>query len=330
MGALSLAGITRGEYRKSLIIDTDIFSDVDDAGALLLASTLKAVDLLAVNVNVPSSYSVLAASAILAHYGHPNVPIGIRRPVTNDTFLDTQTYELGEYTSKVAYHWSNGTLAWGNAERAWDPVQLYRKTLADKEDRSLTIVSIGFFENLYGLLTSTADDYSPLSGPELIAAKVSELVVMGGGYPTGYEYNFHGSNATLAAHVVNNWEGRITFSGFELGKNVISGARFSVEGPANDPVRAAYRWHSGCNASRYSWDPLTVLYASHGLGNMFEYGNKYGYNHVFPNGSNEWVHDGSKTNQHWLRLKVDNETAGRELDNLFLEGANSFGQWNWS
>jgi hypothetical protein len=106
------------------------------------------VNLLAVNVNYPSSYSALAASAILAHYGHPHVPIGIPRPLTNATFFDAWFFELGEYASKVAFHFSGGSLPWGHAEDAWDPVALYRKSLAGVEDGSVTIVSIGFLDNV--------------------------------------------------------------------------------------------------------------------------------------------------------------------------------------
>ncbi|KAK3897472.1 hypothetical protein C8A05DRAFT_38980, partial [Staphylotrichum tortipilum] len=133
--------------KKNLIIDTDLFSDVDDAGALLLAATLPEANLLAVNVNYPSSYSALAASAMLAHYGKGHVPIGIPRPLTNATFFDGWYFELGEYASKVAHHFSGGSLPWGRAEDAWDPVALYRKTLAEAKDNSVTIVSIGFLDN---------------------------------------------------------------------------------------------------------------------------------------------------------------------------------------
>jgi hypothetical protein len=173
------------------------------------------------------------------------------------------------------------------------------------------------------LFNSTADAYSTMSGPELIAAKVAELVVMGGEYPSGRGYNFWGDNPATAVLVVNNWKGRITYSGGEMGRNVFSGAPLTVDGPESDPVRAAYRWYVGYNTSRQSWDPLTVLYACHGLGALFEYVNDFGYNHVFPNGSNTWVYDQTKTSQHWLRLKVDSVTAGQELDRMFLKGAKS-------
>lgn len=105
-------------------------------------------NLLAVNVNYPSTFSALAASAILEHYGRPDIPNGIKRPLTDVTFFDGWYYDLGEYASKVAFHWSGGSLPWGHAEEAWEPVALYRKVLADAEDGSVTIASIGFLDNV--------------------------------------------------------------------------------------------------------------------------------------------------------------------------------------
>lgn len=119
-----------------------------DAGALLVAATSPTVNLLAVNINYPSTYSALAASAILAHYGHSEIPIGVRRPLTNITFFDSWYYALGEYTSKIAFQWSGGSLPWGHAEEAWNPVELYRKVLGEAEDGSVTIASIGFLDNV--------------------------------------------------------------------------------------------------------------------------------------------------------------------------------------
>jgi hypothetical protein len=171
-------------------------------------------------------------------------------------------------------------------------------------------------------LNSTADSYSRLSGRELVARKVSELVIMGGGYPSGYESNFWGSNASLAAHVVNTWGGRMVFVGGEVGKHVKSGGRLMAEAPATDPVRMAYVYYT-YYTPRSSWDPLTVLYAMHGLGDLFTFGNEYGYNHVEVDGANRWVWDQEVRTQFFLRLKPDEETAAAELDRLFLRGAMS-------
>ncbi|KAK4235770.1 hypothetical protein C8A03DRAFT_36357 [Achaetomium macrosporum] len=248
-------------HSKGLVIDTYLFSDVDDAGALLLAATSPDMDLLAVN-------------------GRSNLPIGIPRPLTNATFFDSWFYELGEYASKVAFHFSGGTLPWGRAEDAWDPVALYRKSLAEAEDGSVTIVSIGFLDNLSALLNSTANIYSNFTG----------LVVMGGGYPSGRSWNFWGSNASPTAHAINSWEGRVVFLGDDVGKDVLCGAPLMSQGPEDDPVRMAYIYYSYYNP-RPSWDPLTVLYAIYGLGGLFEFGSEYGCNHVERDGTNRWVWD---------------------------------------
>lgn len=214
---------------------------------------------------------------------------------------------------------------------------LYRKVLGEAEDGSVTIASIGFLDNvsstsiyrrlsplircqLSGLLNSTPDSYSDLSGRDLVARKVAELVIMGGGYPSGYNWNFWGSNSSLAAHVVSTWEGRVVFVGEEVGEDVKSGGELMAAGLNTDPVRMAYIYYS-YYAPVSSWDPLAIMYAIGGLGGLFEYGNEYGYNHVKENGSNQWVWDQRRQKQFFLRLKVSNDTAAEELDRLFLEGA---------
>ena len=170
-------------------------------------------------------------------------------------------------------------------------------------------------------MNSTADDYSDLDGRRLIARKVSELVIMGGGYPSGQEFNFWGSSPSLTAHVVNTWEGRMVFLGDEVGKNVKSGRKLMSVGPSTDPTRMAYIYYTYCKP-RASWDPLTILYAINGLGSMFRFGNKFGYNHVeAADGSNKWARDQNAHNQFFLELAVDEETAAAELDRLFLRGA---------
>ncbi|KAE8333914.1 inosine-uridine preferring nucleoside hydrolase-domain-containing protein [Aspergillus sergii] len=327
--ALFLAPLAFGSIPATkLIIDTDLFSDVDDAAALLVACNHPIAYLIGVMINYPSSYSTLAASSILGYYCYSDIPVALKRPFSNDTFFDSWSYQLGEYASKVAYNWRHtASMPWGDVSSAWDPVELYRKLLSEAGDRSVTIASIGFLDNLSELLSSPGDTYSSLSGHDLVEAKVKELVIMGGAYPCGYEYNFYGSNVSATAHVVNTWPGPMTFSGAELGATVYSGARLTVEGPVGDPVNAAYRWYTGYNTSRSSWDPLTVLYAINGISNMFVYANKAGHNYVYPDGRNEWLPDNSlyppdnSYPQKYLKLQMSEQSAGEVLDNIYLDTA---------
>jgi hypothetical protein len=149
---------------------------------------------------------------------------------------------------------------------------------------------------------------------------------MGGGYPTGHSWNFFGSSPSLTAHVINTWDSLVPsvpliYVGDDVGKYVLTGTPLMTSGPEHDPVRWAYIWYSYYQP-RASWDPLAVLYAIHGLGDIFELGNEYGYNHVDPkNGTNTWIWDESRRNQFFLRLKKRNETVAARVDELFLQGS---------
>jgi len=74
-----------------------------------------------------------------------------------------------------------------------DAVKLYRKILSSQPDKSVTIVSVGFFTNLAGLLNSMSDEYSKLSGMALVKKKVKRLVSMAARIDkdgkSGYEFN---------------------------------------------------------------------------------------------------------------------------------------------
>lgn len=187
-------------------------------------------------VNKPSTYSVLAASAIVSYYtthSHSHsqnsqnkakaipIPIGVFRhptddgsviPLPNTTFLDVVSWHLGEFASKIAYQFGSASspyqvkgeganIPWErHAESAWPAVSLYRKLLGQADPQSVTIASIGFLDNLSLLLDSSPDSFSPLTGRQLISQKVAELVVMGGRYPEGKSWNFFGSDPDSAHH----------------------------------------------------------------------------------------------------------------------------------
>ncbi|RFU77603.1 inosine uridine-preferring nucleoside hydrolase [Trichoderma arundinaceum] len=193
------------------------------------------------------------------------------------------------------------------------------------------IISIGFLTNLADLLKSKADHISHLSGSQLISAKVSELIVMGGQYPSGWEYNFGGADPESTAYVIKNWPKHvtITYSGSELGGGIFSGQNLAQRSPPDSPVLSSYQWYVGRGSTiRESWDPITVLYGIIGLEwlpklgirPMLAYANKFGYNSITAaNASNAWVNDTKTTNQHWLRLAdgVTNYSMAALLDEFF-------------
>ncbi|KAL6246765.1 hypothetical protein RBB50_006072 [Rhinocladiella similis] len=328
---LTIATDTKG-HGQPIIIDTDLFGDVDDVGALTIANVLHncgLADLKGIAINTPSQYGAPAASAICSYFGNENVPVAALRPITNASFFDDWDYVRGEYASKVAYNWP-GSLT--NASLAPTPVELYRSILASADNSSLHIISIGFLTNLADLLRSEADDVSPLNGTELLTSKVSELVVMGGRYPSGWEYNFGGTDPNSTAYVIEHWPKTvpITFSGGELGSTIFSGQRPLEEAPSESLPVSAYQWYVGRGSvTRETWDPITVLYGILGLDKftklgvwpMLAYANEYGYNTITAsNGSNAWVNDTSVTNQHWLKLAdgVTNTSMAWLIDNFLI------------
>ncbi|KAL7624640.1 hypothetical protein AAE478_006209 [Parahypoxylon ruwenzoriense] len=315
---------------KPIIIDTDIFSDVDDIGSLAVANVLHncgLADLRGVAINTNSKYGALAASVINTYFGNGDIPIAAIRPLTNETFVDTWEFVLGEYASKIAHNWPHSL---NDSSATPTPVELYRSILSSSEDQSITLISLGFLTNLAELINSPPDDITPLAGPALVSAKVNELVVMGGQYPSGWEFNFGGADPASASCVVNNWprDVPITYSGFELGRDILSGECLADYALPDSPVLAAYQWYVGrCSTVRESWDPVTTLYGILGLegsrelgiGKLFSYANEIGYNEMSEDGSNMWVNDSHISNQHWLRLAdgVTNTSIARLLDQFF-------------
>ncbi|KAL7907278.1 inosine-uridine preferring nucleoside hydrolase domain-containing protein [Trichoderma velutinum] len=334
-GVIKLVQATDHQIKggQPIIIDTDLFSDVDDVGALTIANVLHncgLADLKGIVINTPSQYGALAASSLCTYFGN-DVPIAAFRPITNDTFFDSYFYLYGEYASKLAYNWPRKI---ETAASTPTPVELYRTILSSADEGSIHIISIGFLTNLADLLQSKADHISHLSGLQLISAKVSELVVMGGQYPSGWEYNFGGVDPESTAYVVQHWPKNvnITYSGYELGGDILSGQNLVHRLPPDSPVLSAYQWYVGRGSTiRSSWDPITTLYGILGLEwfskigvrSMLAYANDFGYNSITAtNGSNAWVNDTTVTNQHWLRLAegVTNYSMAGLLDEFYAHG----------
>nr|POE85592.1 hypothetical protein CFP56_43909 [Quercus suber] len=318
---------------RPIIIDTDIFSDVDDVGALAIANILHnrgLADLKGVIINTESQYGALAASVTIP----PLATLPSKIPFLFLTIVPPPPPPSpSEYATKLAHNFPR---ALGAASQTPDPLTLYR-TLLSASPGGLHLISIGFLANLAALLASPPDHISTLSGAQLLRRKVRALTVMGGAYPGGWEYNFSGGgDARAAAAVLADWpaEVPITFAGLELGASVISGSLLAGTAPEDSPVRAAYEWYVGrCGTARESWDLVAVLYGvlglertrweALGLQPLFRYGNVEGHNSIVDTeGRNEWVFDGKVGGQHWLELAEGMEAASvaSVLDEFLAQG----------
>ncbi|WP_051942799.1 fibronectin type III domain-containing protein [Streptacidiphilus rugosus] len=242
----------------SLIVDTDMFSDADDAGALAVAFGLQLkgeAKVIAINVNTRTDRPVVAkeswgcVEAIAQFYGATNIPIGADGPANG--------------TAVSSPDWATPC-----ANAATQPLvqpdaalTVYRRALAAQPDGSVVIASTGFLENLSALLNSPPDAISPLSGHDLVAAKVRNLVIMGGQFPSGSAQTNLAGNVAASQNVVANWPTKIVWAGSEVGDAIHTGNTVSQVHPSSSPVRAAYEAFVGPNNWIYSYD-LAAVYAA--------------------------------------------------------------------
>jgi inosine-uridine nucleoside N-ribohydrolase len=311
------AAFTHGtDQPVPIILDTDFSPDVDDVGALAILHAFAdqgEADILGVVISSGDSCAPRAVATVNHYYGRPNIPIGI-------TWNPTVTTD-SPYTRALALNFPND-LQEEITSVAPNAVKVYRKLLAAQPDRSVTIVSIGFLNNMRDLLDSAPDDISELSGLELAKTKVARVVMMGGHYPdsvshpAGAEYNFV-MDAESAYAVIREWPTPIIFSGFELGVDIMTGAALQEQTPPDNPVRVAYKLYTGGDG-RNSWDLVTVHYAVRGSAGGYQLC-AGGGNEVTRDGKNRWSTSVTTKQHAYLINTVPKEEIKNVIENLLVQ-----------
>ena len=134
---------------------------------------------------------------------------------------------------------------------------VYTKVLSDQPDKSVTIISVGFINNLYDLLKAE---------PDLVAEKVKQLILMGGRNGGGFNLARH-NTAAAAEYVIRNWPSPLIFS--QAGTGIFTGEQLENL-PAENPVREAYyQFFYSSFCGRHSWDQMAVLYGVRGISDYF-------------------------------------------------------------
>jgi inosine-uridine nucleoside N-ribohydrolase len=257
----------------NVIFETDMGNDVDDALALdMLYKYMDEgkINLLCVNSNKNNLYSPLYITLLNSWYGYPAIPVG-KLAEGGKPDDDPRNY------TAVAYNYTrDGQRVFKTPDttgRLKDAVSLYRQVLSKQADRSVIIISVGFSTNLARLLQSPPDPYSPLTGRELVARKVTLLSMMAGSF-TGQkmaEYNVE-QDVAAAEKVFAAWPGTIVASPFELG-NAITYPATSIQHDftwtAHHPVVIAYENYRKMPYDRPTWDLTSVLYAVEGPAKYF-------------------------------------------------------------
>lgn len=247
------------EAPVNVIFETDMGNDIDDAMALdMLYKYVEdgKINLLAVMINKEGSAPAEFVDIMNTFYGH-QVPIGVRYggdPAEKGgvNFAEVISGMKDDAGQPVFQR----TLE--HCDTLPDALSLYRKILSEVPDKSVKIISVGFFGNLGALLENE---------PELVEKKVVSLTTMGGCFfaPNG-EFNLLG-DLEASRKVFDNWPTEIVTSPFEVGIAIC----YPGESIENDlewgiphPMREGYLAYCPMPHDRPCWDLTATLYAVEG------------------------------------------------------------------
>ncbi len=287
IAACSPSGMdTNGNHSDAtpkIIFDTDIGPDYDDIGAISVLHALADSGECEILATLASDAHPSIAPTIEVfnrYFGRDSLPVG------------AAVQGAPDFTAKNGW---NDTLINVFAPDARtksypDAVDVYRRTLANQPDNSVTIVTVGFLSNISALLDSQPDEYSELNGVDLVKSKVKQLVAMAGAFPEGSEFNVN-KHAEASINAISKWPKPILFSGFEIGVKILTGGKVAKQGGDN-PVSKGYSYNlqtytKDGETNRNSWDQTAVLCAVRNPEDYF-YVNGPGKFIIHEDGSNAW------------------------------------------
>ena len=253
-----------------VILDADIGSSTDDLFALQMLYRYEEAGrckLLGVVVDREGEQNAAFTDVMNTCFGHADVPIGLVR----DGIKNPKVWI--DYAHVADTKGADGQLMFsrttGDYSALPDGWQLYRQLLARQPDHSVSICSVGFVTCLAQLLQSEADEYSPLSGVELVRRKVRCIYLQGGVFGDAVEpdYNF-AQGIAFSTAFFRLWpqEVDMVFSPMEAGQDV----EYTPEQVISDvswtdthPIKQVYM-QCDCNTGQKMWDPMTVIQAVEG------------------------------------------------------------------
>jgi len=258
-------------------------------------------------------YIAAVLNVLNTYFKRPGIPIGVvRGEAVNEPAKEKwDSMLVADYPHKIS-----------NNNEAEDALLLYRKILAAQPDTSVTIVTVGFFTNMANLLQSKPDQYSPLSGKDLVQQKVKRLVSMAARFDnemgTFKEFNVV-RDAAASVIVFDGWPTNIIFSGFEIGMPIHTGlpvvhnAAIS-HSPVKDVFARCISMNTNDKRGRNSWDETAVLVAVRGYQSYFSAVN--GKIIGKADGSNGWDANGKR--DYYLVAKRPVSEMETILDGLIM------------
>ncbi|MBQ2543491.1 MAG: nucleoside hydrolase [Bacteroidales bacterium] len=253
-----------------IIFDCDMGSSTDDLFALMLLyryMDMKRCNLLGVIVDRMGAANADAVDIMNNFYGYPDIPVGLERAGIKDPMVFIPYHNVAYARTEDSDPMFKQT--YKSKDEYPEGYKLYRKLLSEQPDKSVTIASVGFVTSLSRLLQSGPDEYSPLSGVELVRAKVKDLYTMGGVFGKAVEPDYNFTQAIdFSLKFFELWpkEIDVVFSPGEVGDPL----NYKPELVISDmnwtdihPIKWVYQ-NVQCDTGQKMWDPLAVINAVEG------------------------------------------------------------------
>jgi pyrimidine-specific ribonucleoside hydrolase len=304
-----------GKGGPRVIIDTDLSRWWDDASTIGLANVLHQrgkIRILGIVSDVPNTMAVAAIDAIDTAYGHDDIPLGAVAGSKANTFQHG-------YTDELVRRLPNSVRDQRDVPNA---VALYRRLLARQPDHSVTIVSVGGYTNLAGLLESKRGQGSSLDGRALAGKKVKRLVQMDGIFPGGGPAFTNQKIDLESASAVVGGEGWPTPMAWVDGLGGVQtkvGAALCAEA-SDHPMRIVYEVLFACGPpADGNWDAPTLLYAIGDLRGAFTEEGQGGAAVINAQGGLSWETSSSRPSDVYVHV-ADQPMLNTRIDELLAVG----------
>ena len=249
---------------QSIIFETDMGNDIDDAMALdILYKNMDQdrINLLGISVHKNNPHAAEFIDIMNNWYGHKRIPIGVNTSSVTD---------MGamDYCTKVcAMNDKDGMALFERSKKPKfeEAVEMYRRILAEQDDHSVVIVTVGFSTTMAALLKSPADNYSAMTGKELVEKKVKYFSIMAGEFENTdhREFNIE-QDLEAAKYFFENSPVPFIVTPFKLGTQVLYPAKSILndfEWGRKHPFIEAYKNYLTMPYNCCTFDVIATYYA---------------------------------------------------------------------
>ena len=251
---------------QSIIFETDMGNDIDDAMALdILYKNMDAnrINLLGISVHKNNPHAAEFIDIMNNWYGHKRIPIGVNTAAVTD--MGAMDY----CTEVCAMNDKDGMALFNRSKKPKfeEAVEMYRRILSAQDDKSVVIVTVGFSTTMAALLKSQADNYSAMSGKELVERKVKYFSIMAGEFDNQdhREFNIE-QDIEAAKYFFENSPVPFVVTPFKLGTQVLYPAKSIVEDfewGVKHPFIEAYKSYKTMPYDCCTFDVIATYYACH-------------------------------------------------------------------